>query len=170
MDNLHVESFNPEVCSTNFSCGNDRIDYIFKNYCAVLEREGKATTKLFYKENKLIGFCTLLADRLSISPTDVFLQGEYPAYYPAVQLYSIGVHSDYQSEGIGSAILEWIIALVYQMKENIGVSFLLLESFNDMDLLKFYTRNGFDSWRYLEKKNEELIPMVYDYRGLNGVI
>ncbi|MBZ5753340.1 GNAT family N-acetyltransferase [Metabacillus rhizolycopersici] len=169
-EELYVESFKPEVCNSGFSCGNDKIDYIFNNQCAILEREGKATTNLFYLEEELVGFCTLLADRLSISPAGIFLEGEYPTYYPAIQLYSIGVKAEYQADGIGSLILKWVIGKGFELRKNIGVSFLLLEAFNDQELIKFYTNNGFVDWKYLERNEEDLIPMVYDYRGLDGVI
>ncbi|MDP1419248.1 GNAT family N-acetyltransferase [Peribacillus simplex] len=170
MGNLSVTSFKPESIVSGFSCGNDNIDYILKNYAAILLSEGKANTNLFFLNGQLVGFCTLLADRISKSNTRVFLQGEFPTYYPAVQLYSIGVQKEYQEFGIGSQILEWVIANTYHAKKQIGISFIVLEAYKDEKLLNFYGKNGFSKWAYLEENDSELVPMVYDFRGLDGII
>ncbi|PAW27943.1 hypothetical protein BKC07_16260 [Peribacillus simplex] len=170
MGNLSVTSLKPESIVSGFSCGNDNIDNILKNYASILLSQGKANTNLFFLDGQLVGFCTLLADRISKSNTRVFLQGEFPTYYPAVQLYSIGVQKEYQKVGIGSQILEWVIANTYLVRKQIGISFIVLEAYKEEKLLNFYENNGFSKWAYLEGNDTELVPMVYDFRGLDGII
>lgn len=150
--------------------GSEEVNHIYWNFVNVLTRENKAVTNLFYYEDKCIGFCVLLTDRISKSETKVFLDGEFPTFYPAVQLYCLGVDKESQSMGMGSIILNWTIAKVDELRENIGATFLVLEAYNDEELIKFYTKNELVEWKYLEKPSEDLVPMVYDYRGLDGDI
>ncbi|MCY9435139.1 GNAT family N-acetyltransferase [Bacillus haynesii] len=157
---------------SNFSCGNERIDNIFKNQCSVLERKNQAKTTLFYYGDDLLGFCTLLVDTISVSPLNSsFPDGDIPIYYPALHLYAFGVDKRFQGMGIGTTIFNWVIAQGYGIRENVGLAFLVLESFKDEKLLKFY-KDDFDlvDWKYFQHPSEDLIPLVFDYRGLNGQI
>ncbi|MGK4040954.1 GNAT family N-acetyltransferase [Heyndrickxia oleronia] len=167
MSELAVTRYKPEINFSGFSCGNEKIDHILKNFTSVLHREDKATTNLFYLDGNFVGFCSLFADRISSSQTKIFLNGEYPYYYPAVQLYALGVQKEYQKMGIGSEILQWVISEVFKMKQQIGVSFIVLEAYNEEKLIKFYKKNGFEKWKYLESNDNELVPLVYDFRGLD---
>lgn len=168
LDKLEVIDFKPEINISGFSCGRYNIDNIFKNFTSVLYREQKATTNLFYIDNTLVGFCTLLADRISRSPTTkVFLGGDYPHYYPAVQLYCLGVQKEYQHMGIGGYILDWVISSVYEMRKRIGVCFIVLEALNDSNLIRFYENKGFQKWKFLDQYDHDLVPMVYDFRNLD---
>ncbi|MET3505616.1 hypothetical protein [Halalkalibacter oceani] len=150
--------------------GREQVDHIYKHYISILEQQQRAISNMFYLNSECVGFCILLTDRISKSATKVFLGGSYPTFFPAIQLYCIGVKKEYQSSGIGSSIMDWILYTVNEMRNNVGISFLVLESYNDEKLLEFYRSNEFVKWKYVIDPPEDLIPLVYDFRGLEGDI
>lgn len=154
----------------NFSTGKEEIDGVLHHVSKILYREEKAVTHLFYLDNEFVSFCTLLADHVSATPTKSFPDGGHITYYPAIQLYALGVHKDYQNCGIGKEIMKWIVGTVDLMREKVGITFIALEAFNDERLIRFYEQCGFDTWQYTAGTSDQLLPMVYDFRGLAGIL
>ncbi|PAD39830.1 GNAT family N-acetyltransferase [Terribacillus sp. 7520-G] len=163
---LIIKSFNPIDGLPRLRCGKEEIDTIYSLYTEVFHRESKGVTTLFYREGDLVGFCILLADRLSITSTEPLSNGQYPGYYPALQLYSIGVKRELQSQGLGREMIEWIIFQAYEMRKTVGITFIVLEAFNDPRLIKFYEDCGFEVWDKVERTEDDLVPMVFDFREL----
>ncbi|MGN7324791.1 GNAT family N-acetyltransferase [Bacillus altitudinis] len=173
LDQLTIDNYNETDSYTysKFTCGNARLDHVFHNLVGILERKSQAKTTLFFYENELVGFCTLLVDRISVSNCELtFPDGDMPHYYPSLHVFAFAVDSNFQESGIGSIIFDWILAQGYTIRENIGLSFLALESYNDERLIRFYTEK-FDlvAWKYLEPK-DDLVPLIFDFRGLDGQI
>lgn len=149
----------------SFTSGNESIDRILRLFSKIYQREGKASTNLFYLGDELVGFCTVLADKVSEGrPLTHFPDGDFIYHYPSVQLYALGVQREYQSEGIGSEIIRWILGKVDESRDWQGIRFLTARVYNDEELLRFYRNNFFERWDGIEiSDDEELIPMVYDF-------
>ena len=82
--------------------------------------------------------------------------------YPAVKIGRLGVDEKYHSKGIGTDLMDFIKKWFTDGGNKTG-KFLLVDAYNDPNVLKYYERNGFvylmntdREAEYYRKKEEEL--------------
>ena len=131
-------------------------DYLAYN--ALLDcKQGLGKTFLFIEEEnedkKIIGFYTLKASSLIIN--DMYSkekQGE-----PAVEIYELAVHKDYQKQGIGTDIIKTIFAQVYELSEKyLGIKHIVVCA--KPTAINFYKKFNF-------KEIDKLVPRTYDNKN-----
>lgn len=151
--------------------GKEYIDKMFNEQASILQQEERATTKLFFlKEDgyeRFVGFCTSLVDRISKSAGPIIPDGDFPSYFPCMYVYAIGVDEEYQRQGIGSIIIDWLIDLSYEIKEDVGLTFIVLQA--EESLFHFYIEDKkFTKWHYLMDDQENgLHPLIFDLRNIS---
>jgi ribosomal protein S18 acetylase RimI-like enzyme len=112
-------------------------DYLIQN--AIIDQEkGIGTTHLFIDENdstgekKILGFYTLRCSSLIISS-----EGNNKIGEPALEIYELAVHKDYERTGIGSILMKNIFANAINLNKTlIGIKHVVLCSIEDA--VKFY--------------------------------
>ena len=127
--------------------------------------------------NKLVGFITLLADRLKVydKPNDhnerhprKILKSEGIKYrrFPAIKIGLLAVNERATGMGAGRRLIEWAIDYVVNIiVPKMGVRFLTVDALYDKDtgydISEFYTRFGFE---YV--KEDEALPPKEAFRTL----
>ncbi|KAA6351264.1 hypothetical protein EZS27_001410 [termite gut metagenome] len=64
--------------------------------------------------------------------------------YPAVLIGRLGVDINYQRQGIGNELLDFIKNWFAHSTNKTGCRYLIVDARNEDKILRFYTRNGFD--------------------------
>lgn len=142
----------------NFKSNDDILDDSFRDfliYNAVLDKEkGIGTTQLFIDEDEktniktILGFYTLRCSSLIIGSKDNDKLGE-----PALEIAEFAVHKDYERTGIGTIMMENIIATSIELNNTIiGVKHLVLCSV--IDAINFYKTK----FKFKEIDGCEIIP------------
>lgn len=124
------------------SCGNylHYEEYIRLN--AITDNaSGRATTHVFIREiegrETLLGYITLRA----ASYIEILEEQTYG--YPALEIFELAVHKDYEGCGIGSKLIKFAFAKAYELnKEHIGIQYITLCA--DENAVSFYK----DKWKF----------------------
>lgn len=121
-----------------------------------------AVTYLFVhnESNKIIAFFSVSNDNLR---DDGFVKGAWKRFnrklphlkrrknYPAVLLGRLGICNEYRGNGIGSEILDFIKGW-FRFENKTGCRFILVDAYNEPNVLAFYQKNGFS---FLVAKDEK---------------
>ena len=136
-----------------FDCGNIDLNDFFvadaflqskqllcKNYCFTLDSDPSIVVCAF----------TLCNDSIKKIPNarrkkierSIPHEKQYSSY-PAVMIGRLGVNKNYQSQHIGSEVLDFIKAWFIVPLNKTGCRFLLVDSYNEGRNISFYQKNGF---------------------------
>lgn len=149
------------------------------------QKEGFSKTHLFFHKNSLVGYVTILMDRVSIKDIDGnklnkslgILQEKtgYPSV-PALKIGRLCVADDYNSQlgsakyrGLGTIIFSSIIDLSRELCAKVGCRLLTTHAKKKTNSYLWYQKMGF-LWLHTDEKTKELlakettnaIPMFYD--------
>lgn len=147
---LSVRPFNKQVVLNRFDCGELPIDRWLKNKAKKsCDRHEHRVFFAYAGENPFpIGYYALQLGSESVDALDEkpsnYLQKNYTAF-PSVHLAYLGVHSQYQRQGIGSFLLGDVFDRVYQISEHAGLYALTLQSISEHST-KFYEKLGFRAY------------------------
>ena len=141
----------------NFDSGDDDLnEFLYKEsieYC----KSNLAVVYLVFYENKIIGYFSLSSDSVKVNKKlDIKLK-----YYPSMKIGRLAVDKKYQSGGIGTWIIWWVIGLTKKIRKSNGIRYISVDAYNNTDTLNFYTKNKFLIYGKI-KKNMLNIPMYLD--------
>ncbi|QLE56278.1 GNAT family N-acetyltransferase [Nostoc sp. TCL26-01] len=117
-------------------------------------------------EGSLVGYITLLADKLTLEDPILLNEGVKYRTFPAVKIGLLAV--DRRTKGVGRQLLEWAIEYVAaEISPMLGVRFMTVDALYDPDVEPPYDASGFYrriGFRFAAP-NEEL-PPTEPYRTL----
>lgn len=148
---------------SEFECGSEHwavdVAGFLRENALTDQALGQNKTRLFYLDDDLAGFVSLLASNIDLREHSALPNrvGRWSTA-PAVLLGQIGVHSKYQGKGIGTLLMSWTRYEVSQM--SLGVRFIILHCDRENPALNWYIREGFIEAD--PKGTEGLILMAYD--------
>jgi GNAT superfamily N-acetyltransferase len=119
-----------------------------------------AVTYLLESDTHTIAFFSLLNDKIAISDLDskrhwyrTFMDhmpaGKKYKSYPAMKIGRLGVHKDFQGQGIGKRILDYL-KIWFITNTKTGCKFITVDALKNS--IPFYEKNGFD---FLTKADTE---------------
>ncbi|MCH8317064.1 MAG: GNAT family N-acetyltransferase [Bacteroidetes bacterium] len=144
-----------------FDCNDEDLNDFFINDASDYLKNLLAVTYLLESSTETVAFFSLLNDKISVSDVpskrwwkknirDILPEGKRYNSYPAVKLGRLGVHKNYQNQGIGTIILDHTKDLF--INNNIsGCKFITVNAYNNKNSLNFYKKNGFN---YLTEKDK----------------
>lgn len=134
----------------NFDCDNLDLNEFLLEKAKIYSVELLAVTYLFEHQNKTIAFYCVSNDRIThdnVSSNSAwkrflcrFPHQKRRSDIPAVKIGRLGVHKDYQKNGIGTALLDFI-KLQFIDNNKTGCRFITVDAYNDAT--DFYHRNDF---------------------------
>lgn len=142
-----------------FSCGVDALDDFFKHeVMECVQRHYLSAYCAYLNPNEIIAAFTLMNDALMIvgeSEKDDFIEDlrfeaeadvvdffNKQTSYPAINIGHLGTATDYQSKGIGTAIID-LVANTFSNFKQAGCQFITVDSLNNNRTINFYRRTGF---------------------------
>jgi hypothetical protein len=130
---------------------NDVIDYsnelLGKSYCFILDRDPTVIVCAFTVSNDSIKTTSLPNSRKKRLIKWIPHQKQMRSY-PAVLIGRLGVHKDYRSitgedQRTGKQLMDFIKAWFIDSKNKTGCRFIVVDSYNESNPLKYYSDNGF---------------------------
>jgi GNAT superfamily N-acetyltransferase len=128
------------------------------------------------ENNKTAGFYSLLNDKIiateskSLSFWRKGVGEKIPHFkrkpsYPAMKIGRLGIHHEYQKQGLGSQILDYI-KILFVTNNRTGCRFITVDAYKQS--LEFYERNGF---AFLTDKdaNSDTRLMFYDLMRITPI-
>ena len=156
----------------SFDCGDTDLTEFFLKDAIPHKRELIGVTYFFYDDlHKLaVSFFTVSNDAVR---TDTFKddlpEGKKYSFYPAVKIGRFGVNKEFQGQGIGVQMMDYI-KWFFVSTNKTGCRFLTVDAYNKPEILKFYNKNGFT---FLSEKdvNKRTRTMKYDLKPYsNGLL
>lgn len=168
LDQTFMTSYKPDVIARclPFSCGNDDMDDFFhndarlyaeellgKSYCFVTTEAPHQIVAMFTVANDSIKTTHLgrsTTNRVN-RPIDNAKRGRS---YPATLIGRIGVNKEFQKKGyhVGSQVMDFLKQWFTDEENKTGCRFLVVDAYNDMNVLSYYEKNGF---KFLHKTEDE---------------
>lgn len=142
--NYHYEKLNKKHDLSRFSCGVKDLDDFLKDDALDQQEKNLNVTYLAIHEDEIIGYASLLADKIECKKIDKSLKTEYKDY-PAIKIGRLAVDEKYKGLGIGNEILASICRLIEEISKEIGVSFITIDAY--CNARKFYLKNSFTQKR-----------------------
>ena len=163
-ENYYFETLNENHDLSQFDCGDEDLNKFLKED-ALAQQDAKLNiTKLIIYENNIIGFVSLLTDKLVLknlkdNELKIKIKGilgisSKNREISAVKIGRFAVDKNYSRKGIGSHILRNILHNLKKLSENkVGFRFIIIESYAKS--FNFYVlKNGFE---YLEGHPPKII-------------
>jgi GNAT superfamily N-acetyltransferase len=168
----------PDVGIAPFDCGDTDLNDFLANDAATYQRERLAVTHLSALQTgettEIAGYFCLLTDKLVFDPVDGERRKFWRSFnkknrihfnkhrktYPAVKIGRLAVATAFTGKGLGSHLIDHIIAVVISMN-NIGCRFITVDAYRNA--FNFYLKNHFE---YLsdDDKNEQTRLMYFDIK------
>lgn len=144
---------------SSFTCGVDELDYFFRNEVKeCIKYHYLSAYCAFLNSGEIIAAFTLMNDALMIAnpyEKEEFIEDvkfettedivdffSRQTSYPAINIGHLATSIKYQGHGVGSAIID-LVAETYANDSRAGCQFITVDSLNNPNTNKFYTKNLF---------------------------
>lgn len=132
-DKIEIVLYDGSEDVSQFDCGHDDINEFIKENTLKQNKFMLNTTYLAYYNNEIIGFFTVFTDTIKIKE----LGDEYNEnfrnkdmiydVYPAIKIGRLGVHKDFEKQGIGTYLLQWGFDFCMGMSKGVGLRFITIK-------------------------------------------
>lgn len=144
LSKLVIKPLDKKISRAAFCCGNEKIDNFCRNNAKRQNDVNRIRVYDAFYEDSLVGYYYLvassnLADHISEEALKKF---ERVKVAPCVYLGMIGVHQDFQGNGIGKVLMLDAMQTTLRVAELIGVYALTLEAI-DKKTADLYAKWGF---------------------------
>jgi GNAT superfamily N-acetyltransferase len=169
LDGLTWIRLSPDHQIKPFNCGDSDLNDFLLTNSHIFAQGLVAVTYIIENENKTIAFFSVLNDKISAEDFDSnrkfrnIIQDNFALCkrfksYPAVKIGRFGIDCEFQKQGLGTEILDYIKVL-FVTENKTGCVFLTVDAYRQA--LEFYERNDF---KYLNErdKNEDTRLMYFD--------
>lgn len=154
-----------------FNCGNkdlvefftiDLLNYsdqlLGKSYCFTLDADPKVITCAFTIANDSIKTLNLPNSRKKKVIQEIPREKQMRSY-PAVLIGRLGVHKDYRNiageeQRTGDQLMDFIKSWFVDGHNKTGCRFIVVDAYNDENVIRYYTNNGF-SMLFSEEAQEK---------------
>ena len=156
-----------------FDCGDADLTEFFLKDAILHKKELIGVTYFFYDDSRklAISFFTVSNDAVR---TDTFKEdlpiGKKYSFYPAVKIGRFGVNKEFQGQGIGTQMMDYI-KWFFVSTNKTGCRFLTVDAYNKREILDFYSKKN--EFTFLSDKDAEkrTRTMKYDLKPYsNGLL
>lgn len=143
---------------SKFSCGTPELDAFFHNEAKICMRYKYIAVYSAKWNGEIVSLFTLTHDSVLFTSgkdkedfveescynvneeyRDVYVQ---QSFFPAINIGHLATRTDMQSKGIGKFIIDFVAETFLDYKIA-GCQFIVVDSLNNKDTNRFYTKNGF---------------------------
>ena len=165
-DKYHFETLTEKHDLSNFDCGDIELNNFLKNDALTQQKAKLNVTKLVMCENEVIGFTSILTDKILIKKirdntvkTEIIEKLNIKSKNQTIAAVKIGrlaIDRKYVGKGLGTHILRNIILGLNKISETeIGFRFIIVEGY--AKALNFYVvKNGFENIEIDDEKIEKI--------------
>ncbi len=143
----------------SFDCGDSDLNEFFFSDSRLVSRELIAVTYAWIEDNQTLAYFSISNDAISREVDKAAYRRAsrnvpHPKRFmtlPAVKIGRLAVDKRFQSNGIGSLVLDFIKGWFTEGNKT-GCRFIVVDALNKPDTLNFYSKNGF---LYLNPKDDK---------------
>ncbi|PKA23953.1 GNAT family N-acetyltransferase [Leptospira sp. mixed culture ATI2-C-A1] len=170
-ENIRLYRLDTNKSILPFDCGDSDLNEFLLNDALIYTQSLIAVTYIFEntKNQNTVAFFSVINDKISAEQTNnsgwkkfrkSIPEKKRFKSYPAVKIGRLGVAIQYQNQGLGSDILNYIKGLFLDSNKT-GCRFVTVDAYNNKETLSFYEKNGFI---YLTQSdtNEDTRLMYFD--------
>ncbi len=162
----------PEEQRPDFTCGDSDLDEFYHTDSVLGSRELISATYIAKNDDTILGFFSLSNDAIRVSDCSgrsarervkkkIPKRKRYSSS-PAVKIGRLGVNKDLHGKGSGTQILDYLKGW-FTFGNKTGCRFLVVDAYNEENVIKFYEKNGFRFLNMEKKgKKEETRIMYFD--------
>jgi GNAT superfamily N-acetyltransferase len=154
-----------EQSIVDFDCGNEDLNDFFNNEAIHYQNQLLGQTYFFrHKETeKIVCAFSIAPDGLKTYNLPGSRRKKVKEYiprekslqsYPAFLIGRLGVASEFAKQGIGSQLMEFIKYICFNQYRNL-CRFLLVDAYNNPDVLNFYRKNDFMPVFFTEEQEQK---------------
>ena len=129
----------------DFDCGDEDLNAFLREDALIQQEQELSRTTLFTKKGELVGFCTLLTDKLVLSKEiRKTLEPEYIPYkdIPALKLGRFALQKKYQQQGVGTLMIKYALGKALNVSEEVGCRVMTVDAYKQR--LEWYMKRGFE--------------------------
>lgn len=158
---------------SEFTCGEPSLDRFFQHYAGQSQfKLSLSVTYVAIASNVILGFATVSAGTIERQEhPDSKLQKRLPAYpIPILRLARLGVSSQFQGYGIGSALMRHVFLIALEQQAKIGCLGVVSDA--KPNAVSFYEKLGFMTLSGVSegRLHGETSPMFLDIRLLQAAM
>ena len=138
---------------SDFDCGDDDLNEFFNRDALQYKRQMLSRTYFFRKKNNGKVVCAFSFSASSIKTADLpssrrkkvkelVPREKTLKSYPGILIGRLGIATEFSRKGIGSQLLNFIKDICIIQFPDV-VRFLLVDAYNESDVISFYTKNKF---------------------------
>ena len=172
---MRLVSLNELTVLQPFDCGDSDLNEFLTQDARFYEEQLLANTYILEDENEIVGYYSLLNDKISQTslPKNLWrkLRKKIPhdkhlGSYPAVKIGRFAISKNYRGIGIGTNLINGLMHMLVNKKGLSACRFLTVDAYRDA--IPFYEKNDFIKMINEEEITEELptIPMYYDLKQI----
>ncbi|WP_409200268.1 N-acetyltransferase [Methanobrevibacter sp. DSM 116169] len=160
LENYTFEKLTDKYDLSEFDCGEKDLTNFLRNDALNQQAINLNATQLIVCDDEIIGFVTLLADKLRIKLVDDEVKQSVKEQIPnlkevpAVKIGRFAISKKYSNHGIGMDVMRQIIGEIVKISLNIGIKFIIVEGYAKAH--NFYKKTKF---KHL-KKDEKYIDNI----------
>jgi hypothetical protein len=125
-----------------FDCDDPEMNRFFQEECLDEQEHGLNKTYVLYYREELAAFCSICADRISLTPTEKDKVSLPRNSVPAVKIARLGREKRYKTLMLGKYLVEYIQLQVLKVsEESIGIRFITLDAYPHR--VSYYESIGF---------------------------
>ena len=161
---LIIERLNDKHIINSFqSSENELVDFLQEDALDNQKNRISVTYLFFLKTGELVGYVTLLNDRINLEGDLKTVFREKGILYRALPALKIGrlcVDDKYLRRGIGTQMIDFSIKVAFRIYEGYsGCRFIVLDAKKNKQSVHFYKKQGF---RELKERQKGTLPMYID--------
>lgn len=161
LDELRIQKLSAIHDISKFDCGDKDINEFLHKDALMWQQRKLAITHLIIYNEQIVGFYCTSADSIKLKPQERKIESSLDqkriTEVPAVKIGRLGVHKNYQKQGLGSFILKRAIGHILSTSEAIGIRFVTVDAYPQMQ--KWYEKRGFTINAHPDYKPKENISM-----------
>jgi len=162
LENYEFEKLTDKYELSSFKCEDEDLTDFLINDAIEQQKEKLNATQLIVCDNIIIGFVTLLADKLKLTKlpdkTKQNIKELLPKMKeaPAIKIGRFAISKEYSNKGIGTEIMKQIIGEITEnISSKIGLRIIIVEGY--AGAYNFYKRTNFEPLNKSKKESKKLI-------------
>ncbi|MDD3880380.1 MAG: hypothetical protein PHP26_10430 [Syntrophomonas sp.] len=145
----------------NFDCGDSEINYFLQEEAFLEQEIGLNSTILLYYEGKLVAFCSLCCDSITLSKEERQIDGHTRYRVPAIKLARLGRDISWKGLGFGAYLVEYTKNLAFELsRSKLGVKYITIDAYENR--IDFYAGLGFVLNQALKPMSNGAMSMRYN--------
>ncbi len=125
----------------NFNCGDDELNRFLQEE-ALNEQEQKLNkTVLLYYKGELAAYCSLCADSIRLSDSEMQDDGLPRSVAPAIKIARLARDRSFKEMGFGRFLIKYAVILTNDLTDSMGMRYITVDAYPGK--LDFYRSVGF---------------------------